>query len=403
MKNKYKEDTDVMKKDIKDDYIVYVGNFDISNLNAAGKRVLNISKLLEKIGYKVFLVESTKKQMNINRMKKITNNITLYSFEYPTKLYKWCFYKEKVSKLIKIMGSLNVKYIIFYGSPTASCFISKMLKYNRNNNIISISDVVDILTPEYKNPVKWILKTIDNKNRLWLNKQMDGLFVISNYLKNYYNNVPSVVIPPLMEYNSSNLNNKNNLNKYIKIYYSGIPFRIGKKNCNTKHLKDRIDLIVDVMTYFKNDIKLDIYGLNKNDFLNAFPKYKDRITDNISFLGNIDNKNLLKKLPEYDFSILIRNNSRAANAGFPTKISESISIFVPVITNDTSDIKKYIKDGKNGFVIDTYEKSELHDILKKIISLNGQEIYNMKRYCKENQLFDYRRYEDILVDFLDKI
>ena len=384
------------------DFIVYVGNFDISNLNAAGKRVLNISKLLKKMGYKVVLIESTRKNGKKNK-SIIDNDIELYSMDYPRNIFGWMHYKKRYNEVVNILDNYNIKYMFFYGAPTISLFVSKMLKYNKINEIISISDIVDWLKVKFKNPFVKLIKEIDNFYKRYLNKKMDGLIVISTYLQNYYKKCETVLIPPLMEFNNSSFVNKSSDSNIKKIYYAGSPFKKGRKNIKSNNLKDRIDIIVDLLMNSNNNFYLDIYGITKEDFLNAFPRFKDKLLNNINFLGIVSNDLIVEKISDYDFSILFRNNSREANAGFSTKIAESLSLFVPIITNDTSDIKKYIKNGKNGFIIDIFDEEKALNQLNSILNLASNDINEMKKYCRNNQVFDLNNYENDVKKFLIKL
>ena len=76
-------------------------------------------------------------------------------------------------------------------------------------------------------------------------------------------------------------------------------------------------------------------------------------------------------------------------AGFPTKLSESIACGTPVITNDTSDIKNYIRNGKNGFLLELESFDVLCNQLKEICSMSGASLEKMKSYCRQDNSFDY--------------
>ena len=97
---------------------------------------------------------------------------------------------------------------------------------------------------------------------------------------------------------------------------------------------------------------------------------------------------------------MFRNSSIESNAGFPSKVSESLSLFVPVITNDTGDLKKYIINGKNGFIIDIFNSDVATEQLNKIINLNSNDIFKMKMYCKNNKVFNIYNYREIMSKFL---
>jgi glycosyltransferase involved in cell wall biosynthesis len=106
-----------------------------------------------------------------------------------------------------------------------------------------------------------------------------------------------------------------------------------------------------------------------------------------------------------DFSILLREDKRYAHAGFPTKLVESLSCGVPLITNDTSDIKKYIKNGFNGFILENHSVEEIIECLENLILLSENEKDVMKENAKKTSLenFDFNQYSKRFRHFLHNI
>ena len=388
--------------------IIYVGNFDIINLNAAGKRVLNNSKLLVKLGYRVILIGLTKSKETIDYPIEIGQNILLFNLSYPENIIKWLNYKKTYKNVIKIIKDYNlenkIKYMIFYGSSSLTIFINKMLNYNKQKGIISIADVVDWLNINIKNPIINCFKSIDyTYQKTIVNKKMKGIIVISDFLCNYYKNNKTVLIPPLVPFNDSKITYRKDSDK-INFIYAGNPFRNRRNNITGKDLKDRIDIIIEIFSNIKFDYNLDFYGITKEELLRALPEYESKLnTKKINFMGKVNNDIISERLCNYDFSILLRDFSRESNAGFSTKLVESISAYVPVITNNTSDIKKYIKEGKNGFIIDINNIKEATSKITEIIFNDKENINKMKEYCKENQIFDYNNYLEVFKHFLDEL
>ena len=82
-------------------------------------------------------------------------------------------------------------------------------------------------------------------------------------------------------------------------------------------------------------------------------------------------------------------------AGFPTKFSESLACGTPVLTNDSSDIVKYLKEGYNGFLIDTSSFEATCTTLYNALSVDKEKILKMKMNCLENKSFDYHSFVSI--------
>ena len=69
------------------------------------------------------------------------------------------------------------------------------------------------------------------------------------------------------------------------------------------------------------------------------------------FHGRVPQSMVPKCLAQMDFSVLLRPNARYAEAGFPTKLVESLSAGVPILANPTSDITQYVRDGREGVLL----------------------------------------------------
>ena len=103
--------------------------------------------------------------------------------------------------------------------------------------------------------------------------------------------------------------------------------------------------------------------------------------------------------------VLFREPNRKNTAGFPTKIAESITAGVPVITNPTSDIEKYIQNGKNVFILNDYSKENIILFIQNcILKLKEEDLNNMKNNAKETSIyFDWHYYKSTFKQFLDNI
>ena len=76
-------------------------------------------------------------------------------------------------------------------------------------------------------------------------------------------------------------------------------------------------------------------------------------------------------------------------AGFPTKFVESISCGVPVIMNDTSDIRQYLSDGKNGILIEL-SSDNIADTFAKLPNRHvdvERDTFDIKKYVAKVQSF----------------
>lgn len=399
--------------------VLYIGNFSFPLGNAAGKRVYANGKMLKELGYEVLFIGMSKENVAIKSLKttkKEYEGFTYYNFSYPNTSIDWVNYKKTFCELRRFLEEEEIIndlfLVIYYGSPAISLFNIRLIRFCREKKVKVIADCVDWLTTKTRNPLFDIIKWLDNTyQKSYANKKTDGVIAISSYLSNYYEKAGNmtVIIPPLspIDYHISELNINRSYEKIIT--YAGLPFRKGQIVTDCNSLKDRIDKTIILLHEAKKrncKFVLNIYGFTKGEYLHAIPEQKKYVEDlgtHIVFHGNKSNEEVVESVKNSDFTILIRDINRDTTAGFPTKVSESISCGTPVITTKTSDLEKYIIDGKNGFFINIDDKEKALLYLKKILEMNKEEIKLMKKNCVESQLFYYRNYIKHIKDFLSKL
>ena len=384
--------------------VLYVGQFSEPEGNAAGKRVFGNALILEALGFDVLMLGKTQIKNSSGRIN-YSKHISFESFPNYGKLRygKYALYLENYIKSLQIKPVC----IIRYGSPGLSLFDNRVLRFAKKEDIKVIADVVDWLRADSGSLIFNIVKSLDiYLEKAVFNKKSDGIIAISNYLADYYKkrNKKVVVIPPVVaKYRINKAQND-----VTRIIYAGIPFRLGSKKKDTHSLKDRLDLAIESLAevFFDGSkpFSFSIFGITKEQYLFTFPRHEkllEDVGDIIKFYGQRPMKEIQAELLESDFSILLREKNRATSAGFPTKVVESMSCGVPIITTRTSDLDKYIKNGINGFFVDINDSDSLVSQLKSIISISHDELQVIKNNCFEDTHFLPIAFENKMREFLD--
>ena len=132
--------------------------------------------------------------------------------------------------------------------------------------------------------------------------------------------------------------------------------------------------------------------------------YWDQMIFMILFLGRVSQDLIPAYYKNADFMVLLRETTRKNMAGFPTKFAESMTAGVPVIANVTSDLDKYISNGKTGYIVEDMKAESLEKILIDVLAMSRFHIDSMKQnvqYC--NDAFNYaKRIVDMKL-FLEKL
>lgn len=378
--------------------ILYVGGFEMPDKNAAAHRVLSNGKIFRELGYNVIFIDVDKNlsfNTDILSTYKNVQGFDCWSVPYPKTYIDWIKYLSNIASLKVIARKYsNIKFVIAYNYPALA--LRNLKLFCKKNEVRIIADCTEWYSTKGTNVVFKIIKGLDSFLRMRIiQKQMDGLIVISKYLEQYYADCKNVVrIPPLVDINeqkwrfdlSEQHENKDMLDK-IRLIYSGNP---GKN-------KDKLSNIVDslnALNHFDNYL-MEIVGISKDDFLVSHPDYKEKIEilgSKISFVGKISHIESLKKLKNSDYSIFIRDKTRVTMAGFPTKFVESITCSTSVITIDVSDLRDYLSDDLKIHLIKNDSVANITKVLESIFSTDKSD--SKQRVKQSNDLFHFMKYHE---------
>ena len=254
------------------------------------------------------------------------------------------FYKE-----IKKQYNHNT-LILFYSVPVYS-FLFRKNKYN------VFSEITEI--PFYGKKASFIAG-LKEKLRLYALRNFDGLLVISNALKEYYERKK---INNLMVYNmfvdSSRFEElkKTNNGKYIGY-------------CGTLSLyKDGVDVLIKSFSIFeKRHPNYQLYLLGPFESKAVESELKNMaahlgLSKKVIFTGPVNPSEMPQWLYDADILALSRPDNIQAKYGFPTKLGEYLATGNPVVVTSVGEIPLFLKDGENAFVVASGDADSFADKL----------------------------------------
>ncbi len=390
--------------------ILYTGSFRFPDKDAASQRVLGVAKALRDEGSEVTFLgwEREARQEDLINGDYIYQGFKYYSQSELDKTNKkilgkiFGYFKQGNKTLIwirKYSLTNKISHIIVYNAN--SIFLLRLKNYCKKNNLKLICDCTEWYDGRHLPGGKFGIVNLDNNIRIRVVYPLiKNMIVISSFLKKYFEkkNCEALIIPPLVDFSERKWKSVTNANSIAslqkKVIYAGDP---GKK-----------DLLMPIIKALKhiNDqsvkIEFFILGLSTDQFAENILEYGETIPFYIRCNGRAPLNDVPKYYQVADFSILLRENKRYANAGFPTKLVESLSAGIPVITNRTSDIPQYIIDGENGFLLNDISIESLIKKFQEMLSLSAEEIIRMKynaRNCA-TKYFDYRVYAEPIANYL---
>lgn len=367
--------------------IIYIGGFDLPDNNAAAQRVLANSKLFKDLGFDVFLIGLTKNPEMVDKHIDYQGFVCV-NLSYPAKVSSWFSYLLFIRKYKQYLIDENPEVIIAYNFPAISLY--NLHQYGIKNNIKVIADCTEWYQPQGSFFFKLIKGADVNLRMKYVQSKLDGIIVISTFLYNYYKKkyCKILLLPPLVDTNDDKWKKmKLNIEEsdQIKLIYAGSP---GSGN------KDRLDIIINSIMKIRRElninISMDIIGLNKEKYDTIYKT--NLITPSyIHFLGRLQHLEVVKRLHCSDFQIFIRECNLANIAGFPTKFVESVTSGVLVLTNYSSDLEQFLKEGINGFPLDISSEKALIESLSKVLLFSKEQISALKEKG-DSTIFDYRKF-----------
>lgn len=128
------------------------------------------------------------------------------------------------------------------------------------------------------------------------------------------------------------------------------------------------------------------------------------VLDGILYIhGRIPYSDVQNIIAHSDFTVLLRPNLRYANAGFPTKVGESMMCGTPVIANHTSDLNLYIRDGDTGIVVRNESPEACAEGFRMALKMDKNARNKMRRNARKEaeRSFDYKVYTDAMKKFME--
>lgn len=363
--------------------VLYIGGFELPDKNAAAHRVITIGKIFRELNYRVVYVgvDREAKSSSIDSNKQSYFDFECFAEKYPDNIGRWFNHLVSSKQYIKLIKKLqNVKIVVFYNFQSIA--MRRIMAYCKKNRIKCIADVTEWYQPG-GNIVYRIFKGVDTSYRMKkLHKKCDVIIAISDYLYKYYKaDVTVVKIPPLVDVTDYKWKQFVNEKKKYTFVYAG----------KASDRKERLDLIIEALSKINQeniDATMQVVGMTKEQYLKMYKK--DECPSSVQFWGRVSHIDALKAIYQSEWSIIARERNRVIEAGFPTKVVESISAGVPVCTNKFSNIDEYLDDTNSSMC----EKiSDIYQAMKNAVEVKVMNV--------DNSLFDYKNYIQVIAQIID--
>lgn len=362
--------------------------------SAMASRLLAFIKLFYCLGYDVHLISGKSDELESGKIYKGTDfSYEIVSSNRSDRLMTYLGNENLIKAVERYVSNNEVDFIF---STSLNALYRKLLKLCRKKNIKLILEQCEWYDPSsFGMGERDIRYRRFNKNIKKYYKEADYIISISRLLDNYYKGIGarSIRIPSITDVISKPKNYDIDGEK-IKLVFTG----------NTSNSKELIVPVLEALNEYKEKIELHIYGSGMNGLRKHVNNdgLIDSLNDCLFVHGVIKQEEVEKVLLNSNYQIFIRPKRRSSDAGFPTKLCESMSVGTPCITNDTGDISLVLRDGKNGFIADGNDTAAVKRVFERMVNLDSDSYRQMRMMARTDaqSFFDYRNYLKDVEEFL---
>ena len=374
---------------------------DISLIASTG-RFINIANIYKKIGYEVVIATYASKKNHYYVEEKDGFKVHYFVNKKMSKIDNFLKSgKYFVEELEGVEDFSNFASIVYYGTTLK---FSKPLKQLADKHKLKVVSIVNEWGSfKLKSSVSYVMQKMGIR---YVTNNYDGVIGISSFMKKYFDkhNRKCITIPSI--FNMEEMpqpTTADTESDQIVISYAG----------TIVNGKDSMAVVLEALSELEtedmNRITFNLYGSTKEQVIASLGEKSktimDKIANQVNFKGHYKRDALQDALRSSTFSILVRPNKAYANAGFPTKFAESLALGVPMISNNTSDISKYLKTDINGILLKDDSLLVVKEGLKRTLSYNKEQLNEMRRRAYEDASVSFNEdtYKELLNQFMNDI
>jgi len=392
--------------------VVFVGAFYFPDGNAAATRVLHVGKALRDAGLRVAFAGMEHRPRPEDRCADGT-----YRYRGFPYVSEECQGNSRTSRLRRawfthVTGATTMRRLrtsaldgarAIVAYQASSPLLWRLWRFCRRRRIALIADCTEWFQPTHLPGGRWgPFRWDDGCRRRFFLPMIRRVIVVSSYLERHYRSrgCATLRVPPLVDIvdvPDASLQRRPEGDGRLHLVYAGSP---GKKDLIGNAIRALESLLRQ-----RAEVVLHLVGPSREqivDCLQGDSRLLDDLGEALICHGRVDRQEALRLIAAADFSILVRPDVRYAHAGFPSKLSESLSLGIPVICNVTSDIAEYVRDGKEGMLLHGSTVDDCAAGIRRVLDLPREQWGGMRRQARQRaeECLDYRRYVGSLGAFV---
>ena len=356
--------------------ILYVGNFELPDKNAAAHRVVNNAKLFRLLGYRTVFLGTCREDEPFSGVKKRNYDIGFDVFEqsYPATTRQWVeqiFDTDHIRLVAREYPDLTA--IILYNTQFATLLAVRKAFSDRG-----ISVLYDCTEWNGRTDGAFLKRIVKKADSYLIEKRLagncDGVIAVSEKMRRAYAKSDPLLLPPLVDLSDPIWRQERVPNERFTFCYAGSPSD-----------KDRLDILIEAFSRLDiSSAELRVIGVSAREYADAAGVAESELPENVLFAGRLSHDRTVREILSCGCFVFLRESSRRNTAGFPTKFVEAFTCGVRVITTSVSDVEAYADD--NCIIIPDLSSDGVYRAMWEAMSMNTP--------SSLRDAFDYHNYAD---------
>lgn len=389
------------------DTIILAGGYRLDVRNASAVRALGLAQAFVSLGYRVIVMGKFYSAPEGARSPGgvLIDGVTCRDIQQPIAGRLCASYIESSEPLMQVvseMGAERVRAVLCYNYPARGAW--SMIRQVRPLGIAPVLDCTEWYGWEGKGILRNILRVTGVEMRMRVLTRLAGnVICVSSWFKARVAGLHAVLLPFVLdttrpEWRRGPIPESSGP---AHLVYSGSP-GVGMH-------KDRLPVMITALSGLADeghDFRISIAGITEEQYLDIVPGHQREIRalqGRLRFLGRIPHAESLALLRSADFSVFFRKSNRVSNTGFATKYVEAATLGIPVISNPTSDIPRYLRDGENGILADSIAAADVAAALRRAVTMPPQQRAAMVAVCRAENPFDLQLWQHDVRAFLENL
>jgi glycosyltransferase involved in cell wall biosynthesis len=393
------------------DQIIIGGAFSFPHGTASSKTLLGLGKALRLAGYKVsFLANAGPRQLDGDRIHEGFPYEVVAGYDPSagsrwTRGVRWIRSGEVLARNLPNMAPPQaIAAVIAYGPYYFEA--RSWLRHCAEHAIPLVACCCEWQPARYEIHGYLGLRYWEQEACMrWLYRRIGHVIAWSTYLERHFRrqgchvlNVPPLIDPDDPEAAAARAAYRPREN-VLRLLFAGNPRR------------DRLDLILRGLLALRREgrpVELSCMGFSRETLARcAGSALVDAVeqTGGLVFLGRVDDSLVTARVAAADYGLLLRHGERWSAACFPSRVTEYLSLGVPVLSNLTSDLGLYLRDGREAIVVGDVSEEAFAAAVRRACSLSPEARASMRQAAlhRAHESFSYRIYADALGRFMAEV